>query len=142
MPTTVPRQPFASCRELGAARLGKRHGEDRAHSRPHGFHRERVDRLPDQDHAGRADGVGGAHDRAEVAGIAHRFERHPHLAGARPDRAGRREPLLEDAEDGLRVVAPADLGEHRLADRDHAAALRMGRRGEPRHQRLAATPLA
>ena len=95
--------------EFGEARPGERHVEDRAHGRAHRLDRERVDRVADQDHALGADRVGGAHDGAEIAGVAHRLERHPDVARPGPESLGRRQPLLEHAEHGLRVVAPAIL---------------------------------
>ena len=104
--------------ELGAARARQRHMEDRAHRRPHRLDRKRIDGVADEDDAVRADRIDGADDGAEIAGVADRLQRDPDVARGPADRRERRQPLLEDADHGLRVVAPRDLGEHRFADRD------------------------
>ena len=85
MPTTRPGKPLRQARKALRRGLGDRHGEDRAHRGAHRFQRERIGRLADQDDALGADGIDGADDGAEIAGIAHPVERHPDVVVRRPD---------------------------------------------------------
>ena len=121
--------------------LGDRHGEDRAHRRAHRFQRERIGGFPDQDHALRADRVGGADDGSEIAGIAHAVERHPDVAPVGPDVLQRHESLREHADDRLRIVAPGDGGQHLLRHFEHRAARRDRARRHLFHRRVAARRL-
>ena len=121
--------------------LGHRHGEDRAHRRPHRLDRERIGGFPDQDDAARADSVDGADDGAEVAGVANPVERHPDVAIAGAQLLQREELLGEDADHHLRIVAARDRHQHLLGNLEHGAAGRNGSGGNLFHRRIAAPRL-
>jgi hypothetical protein len=86
--------------------------KDRPHRCANSFHGERVCRVPDQNDTLRANGVGGAYDRADVAGVAGPVERDPDIVALGPDRRWRGPALFEDSHDHLRIVAPGDGAKH------------------------------
>ena len=108
--------------KIGRTGLDQRHGEDRAHGGTHGFHREGIGALANEDDTARAGRIGRADDRAEIARVAHAVERHIGLAVCGPEVAQVRPALRKDADDHLRIVAPRDRGEHLLADLQHQTA--------------------
>ena len=76
------RNPLA--REIGhRLGMGYRHGEDRAHARPHGLRRVRIGTARPERYAGRAEGLRRAQDRADVAGIVDFMEIHAQWADGR-----------------------------------------------------------
>ena len=131
------RKILAPGKEFLRRRTGDRNGEDRTHGGPHGFHRERVGGLADQDQALRADRVDGADDGAEIAGVADAIERHPDIVAGRADIFQRQIFLGEHADHHLRIVAPRDRRQHLLADFEHQPAGRDGARGDLLDRRIA-----
>ena len=130
-------EPLSPVQECVDARLHQRHGEDRAHGGAHGFQREGVGGVADEDDASGAHGVGGADDRAEIARIAHAVEADPDIAAFRPDGLQRQETLREHADDDLRIVAPRDGRKHLLRHFEHGTAGCNGACGHLLHRRVA-----
>ncbi len=79
--------------------------------------------MVNEDDAIGARAIGCAQDGAEIAGIAHAFERDEEIAGKIIERGC---VLAICANHGLRIVAFRDLGEQRFIHLDHAHAARIG----------------
>ena len=70
-------------------RAGRRAGEHRSHARPDGFRRERIGAARPEDHGTVAERLGGAEDRADVAGVLDAVQVDHHPPGV-AKRCGRR----------------------------------------------------
>ncbi len=115
--------PGSSCSVLAA---GQRHGEDRAHAGAHGLRSVWVRAAGAERDAAGPEGVGGADDRADVAGVAHAVQVDAQRPRGRRSSAARRRPITRVPEPSVeapasssparprgtrrRVVAPAPAG--------------------------------
>src|SRR5262245_11879559 len=95
VPTTrqLPARPFAKFLDGSADELEM---EEAAHGRPDHVGVEGIGRRPKEEGASRAGGLGGAQDRAQVAGGADAAHRHPAQSPPRVDLPERRPVVAED----------------------------------------------